>query len=73
MRDYSGLLILAALTLVGIWAIVNPGGIIGRAKHAHPALSENDTSVQFVAKLVGALLVGLSVLILVAFVFGRYR
>ena len=69
MDEYPHLVVLAACALLGVWAMVNPAGVIGWAKRAHPSLSEEDPEVQSVAKFIGACFVGMSILVFLAFAF----
>jgi len=73
MDDYVHLVVFALFVLLGVWAMVNPAGVIGWAKRAHPSLSENDPAAQSVAKFIGAWFVGLSVLVFLVFVFARHQ
>jgi hypothetical protein len=71
MDDCAPLVVLAMFALVGVWAVVDPGGIIGWAKSAHPILDQNDPSTQSVAKFIGVWFIVLSGVIFIAFVFAH--
>ena len=73
MNDRALFITLAFLTLVGAWAIVNPSGVIGLAKTAHPGLNEDDPSVQSVAKFVGIWFLVLTGLIFFSMLWSQHH
>jgi hypothetical protein len=73
MMDLGAALILSMLALAGVWAIVYPRGVIGLARHAHPQLAEDDPAIAFCARLIGAVLVAMVIVIFLASLFGRSK
>jgi hypothetical protein len=47
-------LMLFSFGAVGVWALLYPEGVLGWAKTADPSLDENDSSIWWVPRLIGA-------------------
>jgi hypothetical protein len=71
--DYIGPAFLLIIALVGVWAVVNPAGIISWVKQAHPTISEDDPEARFYVNFIGAWFIGFAVLVFVVSIFARYR
>jgi len=71
--DYLELLVLAISILAGIWCLVDPVGILGWAKQAHPAIDVHDPAAQSVAKFIGVSFIIFPFVIFIAMILSRYR
>jgi hypothetical protein len=47
-------LVLVCFAAVGVFALLYPEGILGWAKTAHPELDENDSSIWWLPRMIGA-------------------
>jgi len=48
-------LVLICFAVVGLWSGLYPEGLLGWAKVAHPSIDENDSSLWWVPRLIGAI------------------
>ena len=71
--DYSILIMCGVFSLIGVWAIVHPEGILGWIKQAHPDLDERDPSAHSVVKFIGAWFIILPAAIFLVALLNRYR
>ena len=58
---------LTCFAIIGIWALLYPEGVLGWAKTAHPALDVNDSSIWWIARLIGAFFLFFVVLLALVF------
>jgi nitrate reductase gamma subunit len=68
-------ILLALIALIGVWMFISPGQYVFWIKSARPSLGlrEDDQRALATARFIGACSAAFSILVLVAFVFERYR
>lgn len=71
--DYAVLIMFAGFTFLGVWALVNPAGIIGWVKQAHPGIDEHDPSAHSIVRFIGAWLIIVPAVIFLVMLLSRYR
>ncbi len=60
-------LVLVCVGTVGVWVLLYPEGVVGWAKTAHPNLDENDRSIWWIPRLIGAFFLFFVVVLALAF------
>ena len=71
--DYPIVIMLGAFSLLGVWAIVDPSGIIGWVKQARPELDDYDPSAHAVVRFIGAWFIILPAVIFVVSLLNRFH
>ena len=60
-------IVLVCCAAVGVWAELYPEGVLGWAKTAHPSIDENDSSLWWVPRLIGAIFLFLVIVLALAY------
>jgi hypothetical protein len=61
--DWPLIAMLAMFTLLGIWCVVEPTGMIGWVRTAHPELRDDDPQLIFYVRFIGGCFIGLMAVI----------
>ena len=53
-REWIFRLVVLCFASVGVWVVLYPEGVLAWIKTAHPEIDENDSSIWWVPRLIGA-------------------